>query len=660
MTHNKILKSISKIAPFFMVLLVVCSAGCVIPELPDVIPEGIIPGMTDTPTVPPVEEPTQAESAPHYLEEYSVTPMNQFYGIFRDGDKIYIRYVVAKIDDATLSELSTIHNSGGIQSLELTSSESWSSRTEETMTETIHNAVTESLTMSFGFSVSAPVSIFNVGVNVGVNGGVEHVNEKTTVKSVNKVVSKAHEEIKTYDVDFTQYPVDSKLYRLVMKGDCLIVQTLVYDLNKQKLDTSKNIFDCIVTTTPYMIIESCDRTENFEIPASYSEGVNIVTSVDLTGILSGSGTSGSPYQISSEEECLYVIMNPSAYYKLTDDIEMDNYPLFNYDKYQSQIDLNGHHIYKPGSERNPYLISSADDFIKIYKEPSAHYKLVSDVSFNNPRMPPQNIAFSGYLDGNNHKITCNSGEDITIGTDSYSSERGFGLFSENKGSIENLVLQGFSIRSGVQHSGAEIYVGCIAGKNSGKITNVKVIDGLIECQRAGSDTGMIAGWNVGTIENCQVIRGCIISNGDAGGIAGRNSGTIIGVTVEGNGTSGDNVEDYLFMDHFNVAWTYGDHAGLGKGWGGIVGCADANSYIRDVMVKDVFIRGYMSGATGASSFGYVVGYNSGRIMEPCIVSNCGNEYGHGPIGGLVSAHHWFRIHDGAVGQNANGSLPSGW
>lgn len=643
-----------------ILVIVLCAFGIGYVN-PDVIPEEFISDIIGNFIDTPVEdsEPSK-ESALDYMTKYSVIPVEEFYDIFRIGDRIYIRYAIAEVKDATLSELGRVHNSGGIQSISVTTSDSWSSLTEEALTNTIHDVVTWGISGSLGASASVPVSIAEVGVNFGISGGYNHVTETTTTESIKTVVSSAHEEVVSYDIDLTQYPVDNKYYRVAMKGDCILVQTLVYDLSKQKLDTSRTIIDCVVIGSPQLVIESSEYENNFAIPESYSNEVNIVTSVDLTGVLTGSGTTGSPYQISSEEECLYVIMNPAAYYKLTEDIEMDNYLWFDYDKYWSQIDLNGHHIFKPGSERNPYLIASADDFLKIYKEPNAHYKLTDDISFNNPRMPPQNIVFSGYLDGNNHKIICNSGEDITIGTDKYSHERSFGLFSENRGTIENLVLQGFSIRSGVQHSGTEIYVGCIAGKNSGKITNVNVIDGLIECQRAGSDTGMITGWNMGTIENCQVIRGCIISNGDAGGIAGRNSGTIIGVTVEGNGTTGDNVEEYMFMDHFNVAWTYGDHAGLGKGWGGIVGHADASSYIRDVMVKDVFIRGYMSGATGASSFGYVVGYNSGRIMEPCIVSNCSNKYGHGPIGGLVSAHHWFRIHEGAVGQNSNGSLPSGW
>ncbi len=658
MKHNKAFKSILKLTPFLMVILLAFSAGCVIP---DVVPEGIIPGTT--PTIPPVENPEPAkQSAPDYLTKYSVTPASEFYDIFHEGDKICIRYVIAEVKDATLSELGSVHNSGGIQSLSVTTSDSWSSRTEEALTNTIHDVVTWGISGSVGASVSAPVSIAQVGVNLGISGGYQHVTEKTTTESIKTVVSSAHEEIVSYDIDLTQYPVDNKYYRVAMKGDCLIVQTLVYDLTKQKLDTTYNIIDCVVTGSPRMVIESSDYEDAFQIPESYSSGVSYVSSVDLSDILPGSGILGSPYLISNEEECLYVIMNPSAYYKLTENIEMDNYWLFNYDQYKSRIDLNGHHIYKPGSERNPYLISSADDFMKIYDELSAHYVLTKDIDITDCKLQIGNKVFTGTFDGGNHKITSSRGGDVTIGTDKYKEEQYFGLFSENRGTIKNLELKGFTVISGKCQSGKWVYMGCLAGQNSGIISNVKVTNCRIESERSGSCIGLIVGNNAdsGSIEKCQVSGGYVFGWGDCGGIAGRNYGDIEAVTVTGNGVSGDDVKDYQFIYHFNQAATNGENTGMGKCIGGVAGYAGSSSNIRDAQVNNVFIRTYIAGATGTCHFGYVVGYNKGTVLEPCTIVNCDNKYGAGIFGGLVGAHNWFRKGDGAVGGNAGGVIPSGW
>ena len=658
MKQNKVFNHIQKLVPFILILMLAFSAGCVIP---DVVPEGIIPGTTTT--IPPVENPEpEKQSAPDYLTKYSVTPVAEFYDIFHEGDKICIRYVIAEVKDATLSELGSVHNSGGIQSLSVTTSDSWSSRTKEALTNTIRDVVTWGISGSIGASVSTPVSIGEVGASLGISGGYQSIKEMTTTKSIETVVSRAHEEIVSYEIDLTQYPVDNKYYRVAMKGDCLIVQTLVYDLNKQKLDTTYNIIDCVVTGSPRMVIESSDYEDAFQIPESYSSGVSIVTSVDLSDILPGSGTPGSPYLISNEEECLYVIMNPSAYYKLTENIEMDGSRWFDFDKYESHIDLNGHHIYKPGSERNPYRIASADDFMKIYDELSAHYVMTTDIDITDCRLPVGNSVFTGSLDGGNHKITSSSNADITITTESYTEEKYFGLFSKNHGTIKNLELQGFTVISGRCQSGKWVYMGCLAGQNTGTISNIKVTNSRVESERAGSSIGLIVGKNAesGSIENCKVSGGYVFGWGDGGGVAGKNYGDIKSVSIIGNGVSGDDVEEYQFMYHFNQAWTNGEHTGQGRSWGGVVGYADSTSDIRDVQVQNVFIRTYIAGATGTCHFGYIVGYNKGTVHDTCEIINCDNRYSAGILGGLVSAHNWFRVGEGAVGGNAGGVIPSDW
>lgn len=663
MKHNKAFKSILKLVPFLMVILFAFSAGCVIP---DVVPEGIIPGTT--PIIPPVENPEpEKQSAPDYLTKYSVTPTMEFYDIFRFEDKIYIRYVIAEVKDAALSELGRVHNSGGIRTISVSTSDSWSSQTRTTMTNTIKETVSWGISGSIGASVSAPVSIGEVGLNLGFGGEYQNVKETTTTNSIETVVSIAHGKNISYEIDLTPYPIDNKYYRAVMKGDCLIVQTLVYDLNKQKLETSRNIIDCIVVGVPDLRIETSGYEDKFVIPESYSSGVSTVTSVDLTGILPGSGTSGSPYLISNEEECLYVIMNPSAYYRLTEDIEMDDSQWFDFEKHASRIDLNGYHLYTPGSEYNPYLISSADDFMKIYgNKASDHYKLTADIDLTQCRLPTEKTVFSGVLDGNNHRITSHSGEDILIGKEEYKQEQYFGLFSENHGIIKNLKLQGITVKSDKMQSGKWVYMGCLAGQNSGTISNVIATDCHIESLRCGSSIGMLVGINTesGSIENCKVNGGLVYGRGDGGGIVGRNCGDIMSVTVTGNGISGGSAEDYCFMHYVNQPRLTGGNSGQGRCWGAITGHADSNSDIRDVIVEDVLIYAEISGSTDKCYLGYIVGYNKGgKVLGSCIIDNCDNDLGgvNLIIKDTVKMQQcWFEVGNGAAGKNTSEHVPSDW
>lgn len=667
--------SIRLILSLFMAVLVIASAGCVISFEDGKLTIGVgaeededstvIPPQTSTePNDSPSDEQDEAKViAPHYLDEYSVTPMNQYYGMFRDGNKIYIRYIVAKIDDVTLSELSTIHNSGGIQSLELTSSESWSSRTEETMDELIHEAVTQSMSASVGLSVSVPLSIVEVGVDTSVSAAYEHINEKTTSKSVNKIVSSAYEEIKSYDIDFTQYPIDSKLYRLVMKGDCMLVQTLVYDLDKQKFDTSKHIVDSLVIGNPYMIIESCNRDEMFENPKSSFDGINFKSSVNLADILSGDGTDENPHLISSEEECLLILIDPVwSSYKLTSDIDMSSYHWFNPYEHTTRLNLAGYDLYIPGSEYNPYRIASESDFLKIYDDLSACYELTADVVLTS-LLHSEGSVFTGVLDGNGHSISSVSEEAISIGPNKYNSKQYFGLFSENKGTIKDLVFNGFVVRGGTQHNGEWIYVGSIAGQNSGTISNVKIIDGTVSISRAGSAVGMVAGINNAgaTIENCIVDGGYVYSCGHGGGVVGYNYGKIVSVRVIGNGIDGGSVDDLRFLDHRNKCKGSGDNTGEGRSWGGIVSIAYPGSEMRDVSIRDVYMDINIEGVTGTCYFGWIVGKNRGYIADPTSVENVKYRYDTNILGEVIKGtHQKFKGDKKAYGVNDGGDIPASW
>ncbi len=160
-----------------------------------------------------------------------------------------------------------------------------------------------------------------------------------------------------------------------------------------------------------------------------------------------------------------------------------------------------------GTIDNPYKISTVEDLINIKNRPYACYELINDIDLSGIEWSPI-LEFSGNLNGNGHFIN-----NLT-----YSGYKDyFGLFVVNLGEINNIILSNVQIN--INRLGATlsppryIYIGVIASKNEGLISNCVIKSGRIQTSidkewlnRGGCHgvyAGGIAGENSkGTIENC--------------------------------------------------------------------------------------------------------------------------------------------------------------
>jgi len=192
-----------------------------------------------------------------------------------------------------------------------------------------------------------------------------------------------------------------------------------------------------------------------------------------------------------------------------------------------------------GSEAYPYLITSPEQFYKIDDYNSSNFVLANDLDFKGVSNSPLS-SFSGVLDGKGHKLI-NYQLDLTPNL-----ENPNGIFSINKGTIKNLVIEkaGTSINENDFKNGA-VFNGV-----------VESYDNFIKNSSHSFNIGVLCGINEGTIENCVISEGYIrnlcmqhipnskgtfeydeskenvtIVTMSAGLVCGQNTGTIDGVKV---------------------------------------------------------------------------------------------------------------------------------
>jgi len=159
-------------------------------------------------------------------------------------------------------------------------------------------------------------------------------------------------------------------------------------------------------------------------------------------------------------------------------------------------------------------ISTAEEMINLSGKVD-NYKLVADIDVSAISWTPIE-AFSGTLDGNNHKI-------IGLNMSGYKTDAG--LFSVLKGSVENLTLSNVNINT----TGESSSIGAICGTNEGTIKNVSV-DGAFNCPYS-IYLGGVAGVNKGIINNC-VNNATITAYDCVGGIVGLCSNNSKSVKLE--------------------------------------------------------------------------------------------------------------------------------
>lgn len=236
-----------------------------------------------------------------------------------------------------------------------------------------------------------------------------------------------------------------------------------------------------------------------------------------------------------------------------------------------------------GSKKNPYLVSSVEEFTAIPLHNGLYFKQTKNLDFSDIKFNPlftKDNGFSGTYNGNGK----------TISNIEYSSEAEYiGLFRAltDKGVVKNVTVKDCSF------SGNK-YCAAIIGYNCGNITDCKVTGTTVT---ASDEWGaVIAGFNSnGTINGCVSKENIIKSSFNGGIIAAESSGNIKKCT---------STEDVIVA---------GKYAGgiAGYNTGNIDSCKVTDSAINSTS------RNYTSKAGG------IAGYSNG-IIKKCIVNDTQN------------------------------------
>ena len=261
--------------------------------------------------------------------------------------------------------------------------------------------------------------------------------------------------------------------------------------------------------------------------------------------------------------------------------------------HQQYNDLSG-----SGTENDPYLITTALDFLSINKNKSAYYKITNDLDFEDviyTSIGKEGNSFTGYLDGDNHILK----NIYILSNDDY---QGLFGFTENA-TIKNMIIENI-------HVSGNNYVGGLSGYSyMSSIDNIKVIKGVI---KGIEDVGGV----VGVIDNGTTTRNLknyasVIGEYEVGGIAGvlfdSNLETCHNVgSISSESTSGG-IIGYVFNDNLSTIMSIQNSFNVGNvsiiydGAGGIAGITDgyinlSNCFNTGTMEAEDFAGGIIGAA----------------------------------------------------------------
>ena len=298
-------------------------------------------------------------------------------------------------------------------------------------------------------------------------------------------------------------------------------------------------------------------------------------------------------------------------------------------------------------------ITSPSEFQKISQY--GNYILLEDLDMSDIKWAPIPV-FSGTLNGNNKKIS-----NISMGYSgmvSVNSEMCRGIFGSvsDTAIIYDLNIYGISVYWDPQHEGnAWLYMGALAGKVYGTITNVQADNCSVTGHRDASKCGIIAGCIQGNISNCTVMNSELFTNGDGGIIAGD-------VTY-------GSISDCKIAD-CSISYYAVTH---NRSCGGIVGYVYQGEVINCQVKNTAFILsgsgsdlhnynwlGYHSYCKLKPAMGYIVGLNEHGNVHPSThsqsnntirVNSEGDEYYIGTDKSTSESEYWFKENGGKVGHN---------
>ncbi|MEV4455052.1 metallophosphoesterase [Microbispora sp. NPDC049633] len=240
-----------------------------------------------------------------------------------------------------------------------------------------------------------------------------------------------------------------------------------------------------------------------------------------------------------------------------------------------------------GSEQSPYLIDSPDDLAKVDNDPAGHYRLTADLNLTGLARTQMGRAttFTGVFDGDGHRI---SGLAAL-------PDQGPGLFADNQGTIEDLVVQGDVTTD-------RSTAGLVADANHGTIQRVRV-DGSLT---ANSYVGGITGHHFGTVRDSVSTVDVRATTQYAGGVVGVSVGgsvtenVLATGAVVANGASAGGVAAYGYTDtqvrhtvalNANVSASSYAHAIVGRVYTGQTATLEDNHVSRSVPVSGQSLTG---------------------------------------------------------------------
>ena len=280
-----------------------------------------------------------------------------------------------------------------------------------------------------------------------------------------------------------------------------------------------------------------------------------------------------------------------------------------------------------GTEEDPYIISSVEDFVvfsdnvtkgNTYQNQYVELKQSLDFKSDKSYVNSEITGFCGYEGKLKTELTEGKGF-ITIGT---TEENAFmGEFNGKRNSIISLTIKSENGNQG------------LFCNNEGVIKNLNIINSKI----SGNYTvGSIVAINKGKIQDC-LSQGVEITTqiGECGGICGKSSGKIEGCVnksnITGVGSIGGivavNIDTGEVLSCYNIGDIYANQNSSNVG--GIVGVSDGN-------VENCYNLGKVYGMIENSSGG-IVGFNQTGIVNNCY--NLGVIEGINQIGGIAGANN---------------------
>ncbi|MBO5379077.1 MAG: MBL fold metallo-hydrolase [Clostridia bacterium] len=227
-----------------------------------------------------------------------------------------------------------------------------------------------------------------------------------------------------------------------------------------------------------------------------------------------------------------------------------------------------------GTENDPYVVETAEDFVAIQKNLSAHYRLDADISVSSDTGAIVEGSFTGVFDGNGHTV------DVTIvgatsNTNTYDS-----LFGVVSGKIKNLTVTGTV-------SGSDKVAGI-----AGKLTGTASVD---NCVNYATVTGRKnIGGIVGLIVDSATVSNCV-NYGSINGVNPISKGLDMGGIVGCIWNDGKSL--VVVSDCYNAGTVYAQ----GYNAGGICGHLNGGRF------ENCFNTGEITATTNSASEGALLG-----------------------------------------------------